>query len=96
MSSGLGGGREDAVEAEVHGLGGVVIGPRAGEHQHHAGAGNIAAVKERNLIGEVGVIHFGEGGGAKVEGAFHRGDEFVFGIGFGELGSFGRGDAGNF
>src|SRR5207249_6200472 len=33
------GGREDAVEAKVHGLRGVVIGPGAGEDEHDAGAG---------------------------------------------------------
>ena len=73
-----------------------MVGPRAGEDEDDAGAGNVAAIKEGDLVGKMRVIHFGEGCGAEVKGAFDCGDEFVFAIGFGEFGTFGRGDAGNF
>jgi hypothetical protein len=67
VSGGLGGGRKDAVEAEVHGLGGIVIGPGAGEDEHDAGAGKVAAAKKRDLVGEMGIVEFSESGGAKIE-----------------------------
>src|SRR5579863_579759 len=96
MGCRLRGGRKNAVEAEVHGLGGVVIGPGAVEDQENGGAREGAAAKERNGIGEVGVIDLGEGSGAEIEGLLYCGDEFILGIGFGEFGAFGSGDAGKF
>jgi len=53
------GGREDAVEAKVHGLRGVVIGPGAGEDEHDAGAGEGTIGEKRNGIGEMRVVNFG-------------------------------------
>jgi len=92
---GFGGWRKNAVKAQVHGLGGVVVGPGAGEDEHDGGAGEGAAVEERNGIREMGIVEFGEGGRAEVEGLFDGSDKFVFRIGLGELGAFGSGDAGD-
>ena len=92
----FGGGRKNAIEAKIHGLGRVMVSPRAGEDEHDGGAGEGAAVEERDGVGEMGVVNFGERGGAEFERLFDGHDEFVFRIGFGELGAFGRGDARNF
>src|SRR5260370_2888060 len=73
-----------------------MVGPRSGEHEDNRGAGERTAVEERDGIGEMGVVDFGERGGAVVEGILDGGDEFFFGVGFGELGGFRSGYAGNF
>src|SRR6266851_7795132 len=96
VGCGLRGGREDAVEAEIEGLGGVVIGPGAGEDQDDGGAGEGSAVEEGDGVGEMRIVEFSERSGAEIERLLDGGDQFVFGVGFGELGGFGGGDAGNF
>src|SRR5882762_6235190 len=64
VSCGLGGWRKHAVEAEVHGLSGVVIGPGAGEDEHDAGARERAIGEGRDGFGEFGVA--GEAGADSV------------------------------
>jgi len=96
VGGGLGGGGKDAVEAEVHGLGGVVVCPRAGSHKDHASARKAVVPEERDGIIEMRVVKFGEGGGAEIERTFHRRDELVFGIGLGEFRNIGSGYASEF
>ena len=88
MCDRLGGRGKDAVKAKVHGLGGIVVGPRAIKDEHDPCTGNVAPAKESDLIIELGVVNFGESGGAEVEGALYGRHEFVFTIGFSELWTF--------
>jgi hypothetical protein len=67
MGGGLSGGREHAVQTEVYGLSGIVIGPGARKDEHDGGAGEGAIIEKRNGVGEVRVIHFGESGSAEIE-----------------------------
>ena len=96
VSCGLRGRRKNAIEAKVKSFLGIMVGPGSVKDEHDRGAGERAAVEERNGIREMRVVDFGEGRGAKVERFFDGGDEFFFGVGFGELGSFGSCYTGNF
>jgi len=92
----LRGGRKHAVEAEVHGLGGVVVAPGVRQDQDGAGASDILPFEKRDGLGEVRIVDFGEGRRAEVERIFEGGDELVFGVCLRELRGFRRSDTGDF
>lgn len=93
MRGGLGGGREDAVEAEVHRLGGVVVGPGARERQDDTRTGDVLIVKERHGFAEVRIIDFGESSGTEFERGLEGGNKFVLGFRIRQFGHVGSGDA---
>lgn len=93
MRGGLGGGWEDAVEAEVHGLGGIVVGPGARERQDDTRTGSVLIVKERHGFAEARVIDFGESGRTEVERGLEGSNKFVLGIRISQFGHIGSGDA---
>jgi len=87
---------EEAVEAEVHGLGGVVVGPRVRKNEYGAGASNVLTLKERDGLGEVSVVNFGEGRGAEIKRTLEGGHQLLFAVGIREFWNFRRGDTGDF
>lgn len=93
---GLGGGGKNAVEAEVHGLGGVVVSPGTGEHDDGGTASHGAIGKDGEGFVEGGVIDLGECGAAEIERRFKSGNEFVFSVLIVEFGLIGRGDSADF
>ena len=96
MTGGLGGWRQDAIEAEVESFLGIVVRPGAIKNEHASGAGERAAAEKRNGIGEMRVVNFGERRRAEIERFLDGSDEFFLGIGFAQLGGFRGGYAGNF
>jgi hypothetical protein len=53
MGGGLGGWRNDATQAEVHGLRGVVVGPRTRKHQKQSRAGHGVIPEDDYRVAEV-------------------------------------------
>ena len=96
VGGGLGGGRKHAVQAEVHGLGRVVVAPGVRENEDGAGASNILPLEKRDGLGEVRIVDFGEGRGAEVERILEGSDELVLGVSLRELRGFRRSDTGDF
>ena len=92
----MGGWGKNAVEAEVHGLGRVVVAPGVRENEDGAGASNILALKKRDGLGEVRIVDFGEGRGAEVERILEGGNELFLGVCLRELRGFRRSDTGDF
>src|SRR5258707_5830316 len=90
----LSGGRQDSVQAQIHGRGAVVVGPASHQKKYAHGAGALHAA-EVNIVAELGIVEVCEGGGAEVEGGAGRGEQFVLGIGFLEFVNFGGGNIGN-
>ncbi|SPF48932.1 hypothetical protein SBA1_90068 [Candidatus Sulfotelmatobacter kueseliae] len=79
---GLRRGRKQAAEAQIHGRRAVVVGPVVGEGDQGEGARAFVAAEQFHFVGELGVIHFVEGGGAEVETRLQRLDQFVLAVGF--------------
>ena len=96
VSCGLRGWRKNAIETKVKSFLGIMVGPGAVKDEHDRGAGKRAAVEERDGISKMRVVDFAERGGTIVERFFDGGNEFFFRVGFGELGGFGSGYAGDF
>src|SRR5258705_9615127 len=90
----LSGGRQDSVQAQIHGRGAVVVGPASHEKKYAHSAGTLDAA-EVNVVAELGIVEVGEGGGAEVEGGAGPGEQFVLGIGFLEFVNFGGRNIGN-
>ncbi len=65
-----------------------MVRPGAGQNEHDGGTREGSAVEEGNGIREMGIVDFGEGGRAEVEGLFDGGGELFLGVGFGGLGAF--------
>jgi len=96
VGGGLSGRRKHAVEAEVHGLGGVVVAPGVRQNEDGACASDILPLEEGDGLSEVRIVDFGEGRGAEVERTFEGGDELVLGVRLRKLRSFRRSDTGDF
>ena len=96
MGGGLSGWRKEAVEAQVHGLGGVMVGPRVRKNEYGPGASNVLTFKERDGLGEASVVNFGEGCGAEIKRTLESGHQLLFAVCIGEFWTFRRGDTGDF
>src|SRR6202041_1309354 len=60
-------GRQDSVQAQVHGGGCVVIGPAARESEGADGAGELASAEKFDVVAELRVVHLAQRVGAEIE-----------------------------
>jgi len=74
--------RQQAIEAEVHGGGTVMVGPVVSEGDQREGARAFAPSKYLNFISQLGIINFAESGGAKIKARLQCRDQLVFTVGF--------------
>src|SRR5450432_4779276 len=76
---GVGGRRQDSIQAQIHSGGAVVVRPAASQKKYRHGSRSLYAT-EVNIVAQVGVVDFGEGFGAEIERGSGGGEELVFGI----------------
>ena len=81
MARGLGGRRKDAVEAQIHGLRGVMVGPGARGGQDDFCAGCVLPPKKWQRFGEVRIVNLGKSAGAEFERSLDSGHELFLGVG---------------
>ena len=72
------GGRQHAIQAQIHRRFGVVVGPIAGNAQGESGARELLATQTGRCFSQLRIIHFRERVGAEVERCLERGDQLVF------------------
>src|SRR5579862_5591066 len=75
-------GRQQAVQAQVHCSGAVVVGPVVRQRDEREGARSLAAAEQFDLISQLGVVDLAERSVAEIKACLQRLHQLVFAIGF--------------